>query len=101
MNFKDFKTTIDSNIPTLVDFYADWCAPCKRLKPTIQKLKNEYIGKCNVIMVDVEKNPEYTYEYQVRSIPRIMLFKNGEIVENSIIDRTERGLKRIIQSNIT
>ena len=68
----------------LVDFWADWCGPCKMVAPFVEELAGEYNGKLKVIKVDVDANPRATAEYGVRSIPTLLVFKEGKVVEQII-----------------
>ncbi len=74
-----FKEIINSDIPVLIDFYADWCGPCKTYSPTIAKLKDEMGGEIKVIKIDVDQNQPLSQKLQVRSIPTTMIFRNGEL----------------------
>jgi thioredoxin 1 len=75
---------LKSNVPVLVDFYADWCGPCHAIAPTIEALSNEFAGKVKFVKVDVDANQEVASRYEIMSIPTIMLFENGKI-EDSIV----------------
>lgn len=68
--------------PVLIDFFADWCAPCKMLEPTIQQLANQYDGRVIVAKVNVEDNPDLITRFNIFSIPRVAIFRYGEIVVN-------------------
>jgi len=81
-NFK--KEVLDSKIPVVVDFYADWCGPCKMAAPIIDELSGEYKGKVKIVKMDVDSNRETPMKYQVMSIPTVIAFKNGEEVEKKI-----------------
>jgi len=75
----DFESTLSSaQRPVLVDFWANWCAPCKMLAPTLDQLAQEYEGKIDIAKVDVEHNRETPGKFNVRGIPTLILFKNGE-----------------------
>ena len=81
----EFDTEVlKSNVPVLVDFYADWCGPCHAIAPTIEALSNEFAGKVKFAKVDVDANQEVASRYEIMSIPTIMLFENGKI-EDSIV----------------
>src|SRR5713101_3744480 len=85
LNDGEFDTEVlKSNIPVLVDFYADWCGPCHAIEPTIEALSNEFEGKVKFVKVDVDTNQEVASRYEIMSIPTIMLFENGK-VEDSIV----------------
>ncbi len=75
---------LKSQVPVLVDFYADWCGPCHAIAPTIEALSNEFAGKVKFVKVDVDANQEVASRYEIMSIPTIMLFENGKI-EDSIV----------------
>jgi thioredoxin 1 len=85
LNNGEFETEVlKSNVPVLVDFYADWCGPCHSIAPTIEALSNEFEGKVKFVKVDVDSNQELASSYEIMSIPTIMLFENGK-VEDSIV----------------
>lgn len=75
-----FSDVINSDTPVLVDFYADWCGPCKMMSPILKKLKNEMGDKLNIIKIDTEKNADAAIKYQVRGIPTLILFHKGRIL---------------------
>jgi len=75
-----FKQIVNSEIPVLIDFYADWCGPCKTYSPIIKQLKDEMGEQITVLKIDVDKNPALAEKLQVRSIPTTMIFKKGEIM---------------------
>jgi thioredoxin 1 len=75
---------LNSDIPVLVDFWATWCGPCIAIAPTIEALSTEYEGRVKVGKVDVDENQGVAAQYGIRSIPTLMVFKNGEVVDQII-----------------
>ena len=76
----NFHKIIHSPVPVLVDFYADWCAPCKIQSPILVEIARESGKNLKVIKIDVDRNPEIASRYQIRSIPTLVLFKNGQAI---------------------
>jgi len=74
-----FADLIKSETPVLVDFYADWCGPCKMMKPILHDLKKKIGEKATIVKIDVDKNQQAAMKYQIRGVPTLMLFQNGEI----------------------
>ena len=81
-NFKE--EVLDSEIPVIVDFWAEWCAPCRLIAPLVEEIASEYKGKVKVVKVDVDNNPTVSMNYGIRSIPTLLIFKDGKPFETII-----------------
>lgn len=81
-NFEE--KVLKSELPVLVDLWAEWCGPCRMVKPVVEQLSGEYEGKIVVGEVDVDANPNVTVDYGVRNIPTLLFFKNGELVDKQV-----------------
>lgn len=81
-NFK--KEVLESDIPVLIDFWAEWCAPCHQIAPIVEEIANEYAGKLKVAKLDVDSNPNISMNYGIRSIPTLLVFKDGKPYETIV-----------------
>jgi thioredoxin 1 len=84
----------------LVDFFAPWCGPCKMMAPVIDKLAEEYKGKAKIGKLDVDENGQTAMKFEVQSIPTLIIFKNGEVVDKLIGFQSEEALKEKLEANI-
>lgn len=95
----NFSEMINGDQPVLVDFYADWCGPCKMMAPVLEELSGEIKGKAKILKVDVDKNPKVSVKYGIQSIPTIILFKNGQIMWRHSGTAGLAQLKSVIDQN--
>jgi thioredoxin 1 len=92
------QEVLNSELPVMVDFWAEWCGPCKMIAPAVHDLAVEYTGKINVAKLDVDNNPTIAMKYGVRSIPALIFFKEGKPVDQIIGALPKGALKRKIDA---
>ena len=96
----NFNDVISKNKTVLVDFWAEWCGPCRMIGPVIEELANEYEGKAIIGKLDVDSNQESSVKYEVRSIPTILTFKDGKIVDRQVGAVPKETLTNVIDSQL-
>jgi len=101
VNDKSFREVVDSSaVPVLVDFYADWCPPCRRLTPLLETLSEELDGQLRIVKLDVDSS-SLAPQFGVMSIPTMILFKNGQEVNRLIGNQTRAGLMKQLTPHIS
>jgi thioredoxin 1 len=100
-NKEDFiNEVINSEVPVLVDFWAEWCGPCKQLAPLVEEAAEEFKDKIKVCKMDIDSNRETAAEYGIRSIPTLMIFSNSENIGTEIGALTKQQLDEFIRSKL-
>ena len=91
---------LGSGEPVLVDFWAEWCAPCRRLAPTVDQLAEDYTGRITVAKVNIDENPVTPNKFFIRGIPTLLLFKNGDLKETIVGLAAKDDLVRVIDKHV-
>ena len=94
------QEVLKSDKPVLVDFWAEWCAPCRMIAPAVEAIANEYAGRAKVGKLNVDENPSVTSRYNIRSIPTLLVFKNGEIKEQLVGTTSKDNLAKLLDKNL-
>jgi len=96
----DFETEVlNSDEPVLVDYWAEWCGPCKALTPVLEDVAPEYAGKVKIVKMNIDENPDTPVKYGIRSIPTLMLFKNGSVEGMKLGAMNKADLTKFIDEN--
>ena len=95
-NFK--SEVLESGLPVLVDFWAEWCAPCRMVAPVVEKIAEEYAGKLKVGKVNVDENSETPTRYGIQGIPTLILFKDGKVANQMVGFQSEQKLRKAVDS---
>ncbi len=94
------QEVLQATVPVLVDFWAPWCGPCRMAAPIVHEVAEKYAGRCKVVKVNVDENPEIASRYQIRSIPSLFLFKGGQQVDQAIGVQTAAQLSAMIDAQL-
>lgn len=98
----NFKTEVlESDKPVMVDFWAEWCGPCRMVGPLVEELAKEYDGQAVIGKLNVDHNPQVAIEFGIRNIPAILYFKNGKVVDRQVGAVPKNVLKAKLQSHLT
>ena len=97
----NFEEIINSDKPVLVDFWAEWCGPCRMVGPVVEELAGEYEGKAIIGKVDVDANPQTSMKFGIRSIPTLLVFKNGQIVDKQVGAVPKHVLAQKLEAQVT
>lgn len=102
VNDSNFQTTVlEAPLPVLVDFYADWCGPCKALAPVVEKVAAQFAGKVQVVKLNTDDSPRAAQNYQVKGIPTLLLFHGGQPVDRKVGYINEADLSRFVEKHVS
>ena len=97
ISVKNFESeVVDSSVPVLIDFYADWCGPCRMLAPALESLAREYAGRVKIVKVNVDAEPELAGHFRVQSIPTLLAFRDGRHVDTLVGVGSQEQLRQVL-----
>jgi thioredoxin len=94
------KDVLNSEVPVLVDFWAEWCGPCRMMTPTVDSIANDYAGRVKVGKVNVDENGGTAMRYNIRGIPTLLLFKGGQIVEQKVGAVGKNDVQKMLETHL-
>ena len=94
------KDITSENLPILVDFWAEWCGPCKQIGPILEELSNQYENKLKIFKINIDENPQIPQKYGVRGIPTLMLFKDGNLIDSKVGSLPKSALESWLTQNL-
>ena len=94
------QDVLQSDVPVLLDFWAEWCGPCKMIGPLLSELSEEYVDKVKIVKLNVDENNNTAIQYSVRSIPTLILFKDGQVAAQHIGAAAKGQLKQFLDTNL-
>lgn len=96
---QSFSQLVKGNTPVLVDFYADWCGPCKMMKPILEELKSKLGDNVKIVKIDVDRNPQIAQQFRIQGVPTLMIFRNGQSLwrQSGVVQANQ--LAKIIQQH--
>jgi thioredoxin 1 len=100
INSSEFKNQVlEASQPVMVDFFAEWCGPCKMLAPALEELSSEMAGKAKVLKVDVDRSPDLARQFGISGVPTVIIFKNGAAVEKMVGFQPKQALKKKLEQH--